>query len=162
MSGSGYGKKGDFLSLTRSEHLEKRIYRKCNSLFDPQYYLEKFQGTLRYTCLAEWVSRFTGGKAVPLFTSQTSPAKMSVTLPSANLEDYSQSLSIGTGQGDTDSSGADTFWMRSESQYNTCAGGFEVIFLWHETISQAILVLQHIQKNNLKFFIEVDSITWVI
>nr|KAF6485073.1 hypothetical protein HJG63_007205 [Rousettus aegyptiacus] len=54
-------------------------------------------------------SVFTGGKAVPLFTSQTSPAKMSVTLPSVNLEDCSQSLSISTIQGDTESSGADTF-----------------------------------------------------
>ncbi|XP_068819114.1 protein TALPID3 isoform X3 [Capricornis sumatraensis] len=54
-------------------------------------------------------SLFTGGKAVPLFTSQTSPAKMSVTLPSVNLEDCSQSLSIGTVQADTESSGADTF-----------------------------------------------------
>ncbi|XP_057586361.1 protein TALPID3 isoform X2 [Hippopotamus amphibius kiboko] len=54
-------------------------------------------------------SVFTGGKAVPLFTSQTSPAKMSVTLPSVNLEDCSQSLSISTVQGDTESSGADTF-----------------------------------------------------
>ncbi|KAF4017530.1 hypothetical protein G4228_008613 [Cervus hanglu yarkandensis] len=55
------------------------------------------------------LSQQQGGKAVPLFTSQTSPAKMSVTLPSVNLEDCSQSLSIGTGQGDTESSGADTF-----------------------------------------------------
>ncbi|XP_037359321.1 protein TALPID3 isoform X2 [Talpa occidentalis] len=54
-------------------------------------------------------SVFTGGKAVPLFTSQTSPAKMSVTLPSANLEDFSQSLSISTVQGDVESSAADTF-----------------------------------------------------
>uniref|UniRef100_A0A8C6FJB7 KIAA0586 n=1 Tax=Moschus moschiferus TaxID=68415 RepID=A0A8C6FJB7_MOSMO len=54
-------------------------------------------------------SFFTGGKAVPLFTSQTSPAKMSVTLPSVNLEDCSQSLSMGTVHGDTESSGADTF-----------------------------------------------------
>nr|CAI9710378.1 unnamed protein product [Rangifer tarandus platyrhynchus] len=55
------------------------------------------------------LSQQQGGKAVPLFTSQTSPAKMSVTLPSVSLEDYSQSLSIGTGQGDAESSGADTF-----------------------------------------------------
>ncbi|XP_065728005.1 protein TALPID3 isoform X3 [Phocoena phocoena] len=54
-------------------------------------------------------SVFTGGKAVPLFTSQTSPAKMSVTPPSVNLEDCSQSLSISTVQGDTESSGTDTF-----------------------------------------------------
>ncbi|XP_055292609.1 protein TALPID3 isoform X3 [Moschus berezovskii] len=55
------------------------------------------------------LSQQQGGKAVPLFTSQTSPAKMSVTLPSVNLEDCSQSLSMGTVQGDTESSGADTF-----------------------------------------------------
>ncbi|XP_045143565.1 protein TALPID3 [Echinops telfairi] len=54
-------------------------------------------------------SAFTGGQAVPLFTSQAPPAKMSVTLPSVNVEDCSQSLSISTIQGDTDSSGADTF-----------------------------------------------------
>lgn len=55
------------------------------------------------------LSQQQGGKAVPLFTSQTSPAKMSVTLPSVNLEDCSQSLSIGTVQADTESSGTDTF-----------------------------------------------------
>uniref|UniRef100_A0A452UQE3 KIAA0586 ortholog n=1 Tax=Ursus maritimus TaxID=29073 RepID=A0A452UQE3_URSMA len=47
--------------------------------------------------------------AVPLFTSQTSPTRMSVTLPSVNLEDCSQSLSISTVLGDTESSGPDTF-----------------------------------------------------
>ncbi|XP_022346722.1 protein TALPID3 isoform X3 [Enhydra lutris kenyoni] len=55
------------------------------------------------------LSQQQGGKEVPLFASQTSPTKMSVTLPSVKLEDYSQSLSISTVQGDTDSSGADTF-----------------------------------------------------
>ncbi|EFB24927.1 hypothetical protein PANDA_000833, partial [Ailuropoda melanoleuca] len=50
-----------------------------------------------------------GSKAVPLFTSQTSPARMSVTLPSVNLEDCSQSLSISTVLGGTESSGTDTF-----------------------------------------------------
>ncbi|XP_075387059.1 protein TALPID3 isoform X2 [Tenrec ecaudatus] len=55
------------------------------------------------------LSQQQGGKAVPLFTAQASPAKMSVTLPSVNAEDCSQSLSISTIQGDTDSSGADTF-----------------------------------------------------
>uniref|UniRef100_A0A8C5VVD9 KIAA0586 n=1 Tax=Microcebus murinus TaxID=30608 RepID=A0A8C5VVD9_MICMU len=54
-------------------------------------------------------SVFTGGKAVPLLTSQTAPAKMSVTLPSVNLEDLSQSQSISTIQGDMESSGTDTF-----------------------------------------------------
>ncbi|XP_023401980.2 protein TALPID3 isoform X10 [Loxodonta africana] len=54
-------------------------------------------------------SVFSGGKTVPLFTPQAPPAKMSVTLPSVNLEDCSQSPSISTIQGDTDSSGADTF-----------------------------------------------------
>ncbi|XP_012580118.1 PREDICTED: protein TALPID3 isoform X2 [Condylura cristata] len=54
-------------------------------------------------------SVFSGGKAVPFFTSQTLPAKMSVTLPSANLEDCSQSPSISTVQGDPESSAADTF-----------------------------------------------------
>uniref|UniRef100_A0A671E3F3 KIAA0586 n=1 Tax=Rhinolophus ferrumequinum TaxID=59479 RepID=A0A671E3F3_RHIFE len=52
---------------------------------------------------------FTGGKAVPLFTSQASPARMSVTLPTVNLEDGSQSPSISSMQGDPESSGADTF-----------------------------------------------------
>ncbi|XP_046935525.1 protein TALPID3 isoform X1 [Lynx rufus] len=54
-------------------------------------------------------SVFTGGKTVPLFTSQTSPAKMSVTLPAVKPEDCSQSLSVSNVQGDTESSGADTF-----------------------------------------------------
>ncbi|XP_054989602.1 protein TALPID3 isoform X2 [Sorex araneus] len=54
-------------------------------------------------------SVFAGGKAVPLFTSQTAPAKMSVTLPAVTVEDGSQSRSISTLQGDTESSGADTF-----------------------------------------------------
>ncbi|XP_019500277.1 PREDICTED: protein TALPID3 isoform X1 [Hipposideros armiger] len=54
-------------------------------------------------------SAFTGGKAVPLFTSQTSPAKMAVTLPAVTLEDGSQSLSVSAIQGDTESSGTDTF-----------------------------------------------------
>uniref|UniRef100_A0A8C9AVT1 KIAA0586 n=1 Tax=Prolemur simus TaxID=1328070 RepID=A0A8C9AVT1_PROSS len=54
-------------------------------------------------------SVFTGGKAVPLLTSQTTPTKMSVTLPSVNLEDLSQSQSISTIQGDMESSGTDTF-----------------------------------------------------
>ncbi|XP_073923999.1 protein TALPID3 isoform X8 [Castor canadensis] len=50
-----------------------------------------------------------GGEAVPLFTSQTSPTKMSVMLPSTHLENDSQSLSISTAQGDMESSGTDTF-----------------------------------------------------
>lgn len=50
-----------------------------------------------------------GGKAVPLFTPQMSPPRMSLTVPSVNLEDGAQSLSINTIQGDTESSGADTF-----------------------------------------------------
>nr|XP_012306381.1 protein TALPID3 isoform X2 [Aotus nancymaae] len=54
-------------------------------------------------------SVFTGGKAVPLSASQMPPAKMSVTLPSVNLEDCSQSPSISTMQGDMESSGPDTF-----------------------------------------------------
>nr|XP_045252423.1 protein TALPID3 isoform X4 [Macaca fascicularis] len=52
---------------------------------------------------------FTGGKAMPLSASQMPPAKVSMTLPSVNLEDCSQSLSISTMQEDVESSGADTF-----------------------------------------------------
>ncbi|XP_048076046.1 protein TALPID3 isoform X4 [Ursus arctos] len=55
------------------------------------------------------LSQQQGSTAVPLFTSQTSPTRMSVTLPSVNLEDCSQSLSISTVLGDTESSGPDTF-----------------------------------------------------
>ncbi|XP_073098426.1 protein TALPID3 isoform X3 [Manis javanica] len=55
------------------------------------------------------LSQQPGDKAVPLFTSQMSPAKMSVTLPSVNLEDCLQSPIISTIQGDTDSSEEDTF-----------------------------------------------------
>uniref|UniRef100_A0A673U7Z5 KIAA0586 n=1 Tax=Suricata suricatta TaxID=37032 RepID=A0A673U7Z5_SURSU len=54
-------------------------------------------------------SVFTGGKAVPLVTSQTSPARVSVTLPSVKPEDCCQSLSVSPVQEDTESSGADTF-----------------------------------------------------
>ncbi|XP_077624839.1 protein TALPID3 isoform X2 [Crocuta crocuta] len=54
-------------------------------------------------------SVFTGGKAVPLFTSQTSPTRMSVALPSVKPEDRFQSVSASTTQGDTETSGADAF-----------------------------------------------------
>ncbi|PNJ70569.1 KIAA0586 isoform 15, partial [Pongo abelii] len=54
-------------------------------------------------------SQQQGGKAVPLSASQMPPARMSVTLPSVNLEDCSQSLSLSTMQEDMESSGADTF-----------------------------------------------------
>ncbi|XP_059135132.1 protein TALPID3 [Peromyscus eremicus] len=53
------------------------------------------------------LSRQRGAEMVPLFAAHTSPTKMSVTLPSANLEDGSQSLSASI-QGD-ESSGTDTF-----------------------------------------------------
>uniref|UniRef100_A0A452UQH2 KIAA0586 ortholog n=1 Tax=Ursus maritimus TaxID=29073 RepID=A0A452UQH2_URSMA len=59
--------------------------------------------------LSQQFDTVTGSTAVPLFTSQTSPTRMSVTLPSVNLEDCSQSLSISTVLGDTESSGPDTF-----------------------------------------------------
>ncbi|XP_045057598.2 protein TALPID3 isoform X3 [Desmodus rotundus] len=54
-------------------------------------------------------SVFTGGKAVPFPTSEMSPAKMSVLLPSVNPEDCPPSQSLSAVQGDTESSGADTF-----------------------------------------------------
>uniref|UniRef100_A0A8C5K3T3 RIKEN cDNA 2700049A03 gene n=1 Tax=Jaculus jaculus TaxID=51337 RepID=A0A8C5K3T3_JACJA len=50
-----------------------------------------------------------GGETIPLFTSQASPTKLSVMLPSVNLEDCSQSQSVSTVQGDMESSGTDTF-----------------------------------------------------
>ncbi|XP_029422529.1 protein TALPID3 isoform X2 [Nannospalax galili] len=50
-----------------------------------------------------------GAGPVPLFTSQTSPTKMSVMLPSANFEDCSQSPSVSIIQADMESSGTDTF-----------------------------------------------------
>uniref|UniRef100_A0A8C8TDY5 RIKEN cDNA 2700049A03 gene n=1 Tax=Peromyscus maniculatus bairdii TaxID=230844 RepID=A0A8C8TDY5_PERMB len=50
----------------------------------------------------------SGAATVPLFTAHMSPTKMSVTLPSANLEDGSQSLSTSM-QADGESSGTDTF-----------------------------------------------------
>nr|XP_048271427.1 protein TALPID3 isoform X2 [Myodes glareolus] len=55
------------------------------------------------------LSQQQGGETVPLFTSHASPARMSVTLPSANLDDCSQSPSTSTAQGDEESSGTDTF-----------------------------------------------------
>lgn len=54
-------------------------------------------------------SQQQGGKAVPLTTSEPSPAMMSVTLPSVKLEKCSQSPSISTVQEDIESSGTDTF-----------------------------------------------------
>ncbi|XP_042538467.1 protein TALPID3 [Dipodomys spectabilis] len=50
------------------------------------------------------LSQQPGGEVVPLFTSQRAPAKMSVTLPSVNMENDSQSLCK-----DTESSESDTF-----------------------------------------------------
>lgn len=50
-----------------------------------------------------------GAETVPLFTSHVSPARMSVTLPSVNLEECSASPSISTVHGDSESSGTDTF-----------------------------------------------------
>ncbi|XP_005399274.1 PREDICTED: protein TALPID3 isoform X2 [Chinchilla lanigera] len=55
------------------------------------------------------ISPSRGGEAVPCFTSQPSPARMCVTLPAVNLEDCSPSQSVSAIQGDTGSSGADTF-----------------------------------------------------
>ncbi|XP_066130342.1 protein TALPID3 isoform X1 [Saccopteryx bilineata] len=54
-------------------------------------------------------SVFKGGKAVPLFTSPTAPAKVTVMLPSVTPEDCPQSGSISPAEGDTESSGPDTF-----------------------------------------------------
>lgn len=54
------------------------------------------------------LSQQKGAATVPLFTAHMSPTKMSVTLPSANLEDGSQSLSTSM-QADGESSGTDTF-----------------------------------------------------
>ncbi|XP_043836152.1 protein TALPID3 [Dromiciops gliroides] len=54
-------------------------------------------------------SLLAGGEAVPCLMSQATLAKMSVTLPSVNVDDHSHSQSISTIQGDADSSGAETF-----------------------------------------------------
>ncbi|XP_053458323.1 protein TALPID3 isoform X2 [Nycticebus coucang] len=54
-------------------------------------------------------SAFKGGNAGPLLPPQSPPARMSVTLPSVSLEAHSLSPSISTAQGDTESSGPDTF-----------------------------------------------------
>ncbi|XP_021057256.1 protein TALPID3 isoform X3 [Mus pahari] len=51
----------------------------------------------------------SGGPADPLLIAHVSPARMSVTLPSANLEDCSQSLSTSSMHGGAESSGTDTF-----------------------------------------------------
>ncbi|KAM9147316.1 protein TALPID3 isoform 5-T6 [Pangshura tecta] len=48
-----------------------------------------------------------GGETVPHSSSLTSPAKMSVMLPSMNIDDQTQSIS--TVHGDSDSSGTETF-----------------------------------------------------
>ncbi|XP_028645130.1 protein TALPID3 isoform X4 [Grammomys surdaster] len=51
----------------------------------------------------------SGGSADPLLIAHVSPARMSVTLPSVNLEDCSQSLSTSSMHGVAESSGTDTF-----------------------------------------------------
>uniref|UniRef100_F7A067 KIAA0586 n=1 Tax=Ornithorhynchus anatinus TaxID=9258 RepID=F7A067_ORNAN len=53
------------------------------------------------------LSHLRGGEAMPRLSSRTSAAKLTVTLPPANVDDGS--VSIGTACGDGDSSGADTF-----------------------------------------------------
>ncbi|EDL36553.1 mCG5765, isoform CRA_b, partial [Mus musculus] len=55
------------------------------------------------------LSQHQGGPADLLLIAHVSPARMSVTLPSANLEDCSQSLSTSSMHGGTESSGTDTF-----------------------------------------------------
>ncbi|XP_051003183.1 protein TALPID3 [Acomys russatus] len=55
------------------------------------------------------LSQYQGGDADPHFTAQVPPTKMSVTLPSVDLEDCCQSLSTSTMHGGTESSGTDTF-----------------------------------------------------
>lgn len=55
------------------------------------------------------LSQHQGGPADPLLITHVSPARMSVTLPSANLEDHSQSLSTSSMHGSAESSGTDTF-----------------------------------------------------
>lgn len=55
------------------------------------------------------LSQQQGGKTAPLFTAHKSPARVSVTLPSADLEDCSQPLSTSSMQGDEDSSETDAF-----------------------------------------------------
>uniref|UniRef100_A0A8C4VMG1 KIAA0586 n=1 Tax=Gopherus evgoodei TaxID=1825980 RepID=A0A8C4VMG1_9SAUR len=53
------------------------------------------------------VTQQQGEETVPHLSSLTSPAKMSVMLPSMNIDDQTQSIS--TVHGDSDSSGTDTF-----------------------------------------------------
>ncbi|XP_028645119.1 protein TALPID3 isoform X1 [Grammomys surdaster] len=55
------------------------------------------------------LSQHQGGSADPLLIAHVSPARMSVTLPSVNLEDCSQSLSTSSMHGVAESSGTDTF-----------------------------------------------------
>ncbi|XP_031213448.1 protein TALPID3 isoform X2 [Mastomys coucha] len=55
------------------------------------------------------LSQHQGGPADPLLIAHVSPTRMSVTLPSANLEDCSQSLSTSSMRGGAESSGTDTF-----------------------------------------------------
>ncbi|XP_076778168.1 protein TALPID3 isoform X2 [Arvicanthis niloticus] len=55
------------------------------------------------------LSQHQGGPADPLLIAHVLPTRMSVTLPSVNLEDCSQSLSTSSMPGGAESSGTDTF-----------------------------------------------------
>lgn len=149
---------GWFISLTRSEHLEKNLSQMQFS-FDPQYYLgESFKAyisTQVHFFTAEWVSfyRWVNGSTLH-FSDITCQDVCDITLSEpGRLLSVSEHRHCPGGHGILR---VDTFWVQSESQYNTCAAGFEVHFP-HKAISQAVWSFNIFWKKNFKFCIEVEK-----
>ncbi|KAM9061981.1 protein TALPID3 isoform 4-T6 [Sarcophilus harrisii] len=90
--------------------VQARVIRVKNKSETSFSHLRESQGDMDRTRIepnSYLTSLFAGGEAVSCLMSQATLARMSVTLPSVNVDDHSQSIS--TIQGDADSSGADTF-----------------------------------------------------
>ncbi|XP_074146329.1 protein TALPID3 isoform X2 [Sminthopsis crassicaudata] len=92
--------------------VQARVIRVKNKSETSFSHLRESQGDMDRTRIepnSYLTSLFAGGEAVSCLMSQATLARMSVTLPSVNVDDHSHSQSISTIQGDADSSGADTF-----------------------------------------------------
>ncbi|XP_051833701.1 protein TALPID3 isoform X2 [Antechinus flavipes] len=90
--------------------VQARVIRVKNKSETSFSHLRESQGDMDRTRIepnSYLTSLLAGGEAVSCLMSQATLARMSVTLPSVNVDDHSQSIS--TIQGDADSSGADTF-----------------------------------------------------
>ncbi|XP_072485424.1 protein TALPID3 isoform X2 [Notamacropus eugenii] len=100
------------LQPTEQKPMQARVIRVKNKSETSFSHLRDSQGDMDRTRIepnSYLTSLFAGGEAVPPLTSQATLAKMSVTLPSVNVDDHSHSQSLSTIQGDANSSGADTF-----------------------------------------------------